>query len=108
MMVYSHKRLTPEIIEEINEMIIAAKQAKAEKAAEEADGSDDGNKNSRTMIVDATCAPSQILYPQHVSLFNKARECSEKIINELHIKGEQKLRTYRKKAHKDHTSYSLS
>jgi hypothetical protein len=39
------------------------------------------------MIVDATCAPSQITYPQDVSLLNKARESSEKIIDELHEKG---------------------
>ena len=111
MMVYFRKRLTPEIIGEINEMIIAAeqaKQAKAEETAEEANDSDDDDKNSGTMIVDATCAPSQITYPQDVSLLNQARECSEKIIDELHVKGEQKPRTYRKKAHKDYTSYSRS
>ena len=111
MMVYFRTRLTPEIIGEINEMIIAAeqaKQAKAEETAEEANDSDDDDKNSGTMVVDATCAPSQITYPQDVSLLNQARECSEKIIDELHVKGEQKPRTYRKKAHKDYTSYSRS
>ena len=111
MMVYFRKRLTPEIIGEINEMIISAeqaKQAKAEETAEETNDSDDDDKNSGTMIVDATCAPSQIAYPQDVSLLNQARECSEKIIDELHVKGEQKPRTYRKKAHKDYTSYSRS
>lgn len=41
------------------------------------------------MIVDATCAPSQISYPQDVSLLNDARECTEKIIDELHEKGEK-------------------
>ena len=114
MMVYFRKRLTPEIIGKINEMIISAEQAKAEQAkaeqakAEEANDPDDDDKNSGTMIVDATCAPSQISYPQDVSLLNQARECSEKIIDELHVKGEQKPRTYRKKAHKDYTSYSRS
>ena len=108
MMVYFRKRLTPEIIGEINEMIVAAEQAKAEKAEKEADASDDDDKNSGTMIVDATCAPSQISYQQAVSLLNKARECSEKIIDELHVKGEKKPRTYRKKAHKDYTSYARS
>ena len=113
MMVYFRKRLTPEIIGEINEMVITAEQAKLEKEKEEAckddyDNSDDNDKNSGTMIVDATCAPSQISYPQDVSLLNKARECSEKIIDELHVKGEQKPRTYRKKAHKDYTTYSRS
>ena len=89
-------------------MIISAEQAKLEKEKEKSskDESDDDDKNSGTMIVDATCAPSQISYPQDVSLLNKARECSEKIIDELHVKGEQKPRTYRKKAHKDYTSYA--
>lgn len=113
MMVYFRKRLTPEIIGEINELIIAAEQAKLEKEKEEtvkdeSDDSDDDDKNSGTMIVDATCAPSQISYPQDVSLLNKARECSEKIIDELHEKGKKKPRTYRKKAHKDYTSYVRS
>lgn len=111
MMVYFRKRLTPEIIGEINEMIISAEQAKLEKEKEESqkdesDDSDDIDKNSGTMIVDATCAPSQISFPQDISLLNKARECSEKNIDELHVKGEQKPRTYRKKAHKDYTSYA--
>ena len=113
MMVYFRKRLTPEIIGEINEMIISAEQTKLKKEKEESTkdeskDSDDNDKNSGTMIVDATCAPSQISYPQDVSLLNKARECSEKIIDEMHVKGEQKPRTYRKKAHKDYTSYSRS
>ena len=120
MMVYFRKRLTPEIIGEINEMIIVTEQSKAMKSDDKDiggkddendgndanDNNDDGNnKNSGTMIVDATCAPSQISYPQDVSLLDKARKCSEKIIDELHVKGEQKPRTYRKKAHKDYTSY---
>ena len=108
MMVYFRKRLIPEIIGEINEMVVAAEQAKAEKATEEADDTDDDDKNSGTMIVDATCAPSQISHPQDVSLLNQARECSEKIIDELHVNGEQMPRTYCKKAHKDYTSYSRS
>ena len=113
MMVYFRKRLTPEIIGEINEMIISAEQTKLKKEKEESTkdeskDSDDNDKNSGTMIIDATCAPSQISFPQDVSLLNKARECSEKIVDELHVKGEQKPRTYRKKAHKDYTSYSRS
>lgn len=112
MMVYFRKRLTPEIVGEINEMIIMAEQAKLENEKEEVkdelDDSDDDDKNSGTMIVDATCAPSQITYPQDVSLLNKARECSEKIIDELHVRGEEKPRTYRKKAHKDYISYARS
>lgn len=106
MMVYFRKRLTSEIIGEIYELIISTEQAKIKNDDSKSDNSDDDDKNSGTMIVDATCAPSQITYPQDVALLNKARECSEKIIDELHQKGEQKPRTYRQKAHKDYTSYS--
>ena len=36
------------------------------------------------MIVDATCAPSNIRYPQDVSLLNEARENAEKLLDTLH------------------------
>ena len=54
--------------------------------------------NSGTMIVDATCAPSQIKYPQDTEALNEAREITEKVIDELHVPGSGKNpRTYRKK-----------
>ena len=99
LMVYFRKRLTPEVLGEINEMIIA--NAQNEKRQDNND--DDEPGNSGTMIVDATCAPSNIKYPQDTSLLNEAREATEKIIDELHIPGEgKKPRTYRKQAHKDY------
>ena len=36
------------------------------------------------MIVDATCAPSNIRYSQDVSLLNEARETAEKLLDVLH------------------------
>ena len=61
LMVYFRKRLTPEILGEINEMIIRNSESK-----ENSDNEDKSNppSNKGTMIVDATCAPSQIKYPQ--------------------------------------------
>ena len=50
------------------------------------------------MIIDATCASAQILYPQDVSLLNKARECSEKAIDELHVKRQAKVAHLLKKS----------
>ena len=53
------------------------------------------------MIVDATCAPSNIRYPQDVSLLNEARENAEKLLDILHDPTNgKKLRTYRKRARK--------
>ena len=65
LMVYFRKRLTPEILGEINEMIVRdAKERQANEAkSKDEDDSDDHpgtGGNSGTMIVDATCAPSNI------------------------------------------------
>ena len=84
LMVYFRKRLTPEILGEINEMIIRNSESK-----ENSDDEDTSNppSNKGTMIVDETCAPSQIKYPQDTELLNEAREITEKVIDELHIPG---------------------
>lgn len=100
LMVYFRKRLTPEVLGELNEMILAAQHA------DDSDDNDDGNGG--TMIVDATCAPSQIKYPQDTALLNEARENTEALIDALHTPGEQKPRTYRKRAHKDYLALARS
>jgi len=101
LMVYFRKRLTPEILGEINELIIA----KAEKNPEPppSDPDDTTLPNSGDLIVDATCAPQNIRYPQDTSLLNEARENLEDMIDELHDpKVGVKPRTYRKKARKSY------
>lgn len=63
----------------------------------------DTSENSGTMIIDATCAPQNIKYPQDINLLNEAREKLEKMIKK--ICKEQNWyapRTYRKKARKDY------
>lgn len=105
LMVYFRKRLTPEILGEINEMIIAkAQPPKQEK--QKNDDDDQNSGNSGTMIIDATCAPSNIKYPQDTSLLNEARECAEKLIDVLHTPDEVKPRTYRKEAHKEYLKFA--
>ena len=106
LMVYFRKRLTPEILGEINEMIIRNSETK-----EKSDNDDESNppSNSGTMIVDATCAPSQIKYPQDTELLNEAREITEEVIDELHIPvNGKKPRTYRKKARKQYLHIARS
>lgn len=104
-MVYFRKRLTPEVLGEINEMIL--------KTVTTAENNDDhntptGGGNSGTLIVDATCAPSDIRFPQDVSLLNEARENAEQIIDTLQEQSvEEKPRIYRNKAHKDSLKYML-
>ena len=59
------------------------------------------------MIVDATCALSNIRYPQDVSLLNEARENAEALLDALHDPADgKKPRTYRKRARKDYLKYT--
>ena len=112
LMVYFRKRLTPEILGEINEMIVQdakERQAKETEAKEDND-SDNGpgtGGNSGTMIVDATCAPSNIRYPQDVSLLNEARENAEQLLDVLHDPADgKKPRTDRQCARKEYLKYT--
>ncbi len=107
LMVHFRKRITPEILAEINEMII--QEARDDKNDDDDDNDDDNDDNRGTMIVDATCAPSQIRYPQDVSLLNEARENAEKLVDQLHDPADgKKPRTYRKKARKAYLKYARS
>lgn len=110
LMVYFRKRLTPEVLGEINEMILRdakERQAKEDKDCDDSDNTPGAGGNSGTMIVDATCAPSNIRYPQDVSLLNEARENAEKLLDVLHDPADgKKPRTYRKCARKDYLKYA--
>jgi hypothetical protein len=112
-MVYFRKRLTPEVLGEINEMIVRdakerqAKEAKSKDDDDDTDNHPGAGENSGTMIVDATCAPSNIRYPQDVSLLNEARENAEKLLDALHNPADgKKPRTYRERARKDYLKYT--
>jgi len=113
MMTWFRKRLTPEMIEEANEYVIRHGRS------DDNDGNGNGGggseleedpsesvqpENKGTIIVDATCAPSDIRYPTDVSLLNEAREKTEEMIDFLHKESDQtskrKPRTYRRKARK--------
>ena len=108
LMVYFRKRLTPEVLGEINEMIIRDAKEHQKKESKDDDDDDSGRGgNSGTMIVDATCAPSNIRYPQDVSLLNETRENAEKLLDVLHDSADgKKPRTYRKRARKDYLKYA--
>jgi len=107
LMVYFRKRLTPEILGEINEMVIARAEKKEPPPPPppppppEDNGA--GPPNAGTLTVDATCAPQNIRYPLDTSLLNEARENLEGMVDTLHDPREGvKPRTYRKKARRDH------
>jgi len=112
LMVCFRKRLTPAVLGEINEIIVRDAKERREKEARSNDNDDSDDQtgssgNSGTMIVDATCAPSNIRYPQDMSLLNEARENAEKLLDVLHAPADgKKPRTYRKRARKDYLKYA--
>lgn len=94
-LVLFRKRLKMDIILEANEYMLDAvkeKQSSDKKDDDhtnppsegECDGQDTKQEhspeNKGTMMLDATCAPSNIRYPQDFSLLNEAREKLETII----------------------------
>ncbi len=107
-MVHFRKRLSSEILIEINELILKPIEDGADDSqADDNDNSDDNDaswsKNEGTLILDATCAPSEIKFPQDTELLNECREKLEGIIDEIceanHL---PKPRTYRKIARRDY------
>lgn len=117
LMVHFRKRLGPEVLSQINEWIIMAKEESQEKDDQEPrngpggtpsskdsvapEGSTDPGYRQGKLLLDATCAPADIAYPTDLSLLNEAREKLEDIIDTLHAphRGtKRKPRTYREKS----------
>ena len=111
LLVEFRKRLNSDILEKCNEVIIRALQEAEQKAKESAPKkrgrkpaveAPDENGNLGAAILDATCAPSYIRYPQDFSLLNEAREKLEGMIDWFYKKYDldKKPRTYRRVARK--------
>ena len=93
-LVLFRKRLKMDIIMEANEyMLTATKEKESESENKDDDNApptsgggtsesdtSDVSDNKGTLILDATCAPANIRYPQDFSLLNEAREKLETII----------------------------
>lgn len=111
-MVYFRKRLTAERVSEINERILAShetlppvdsKKKPNAKTDSKRNDDDDDTPNVGTLMLDATCAPSQIKYPLDTDLLNDARLQTERMIKEIcHEHGIKKPRTYPNQARKAH------
>jgi hypothetical protein len=110
MMVYFRKRITGNVLKEINELL-ESKQEKSEGRKDDTcsgDGAVNGEKdeepkNQGTLIVDATCAPEDMRFPHDVTTLDEARRKTEKIIDQMFEKmpeGSIKPRTYRRVARK--------
>ncbi len=111
------KRMTPEMLAEVNDYITG-------RAKNDDDDNDPPNglgkiddeescenkeSNKGTLIMDATCVPSDIRFPTDISLLNQGGEWLEGIIDEQHEKGltnGQKPQTYRKVARKEYMRFA--
>ena len=85
LLVEFRKRLTDEILTEINEMIAEynSPQDPPPGGGNDPDSGNSETDNQSTLILDATCAPQQISYPQDVNLLNEARENLETILDKI-------------------------
>ena len=133
MMSRFRQRLTPEMLQDVNDVITGRKTAEqiAAESQEHQDSGHDGNSgdgpsgsggeggqaeaedkpNEGTLILDATCAPQAIRFPTDTSLLNEARQNTEGIIDTLHEAGltdGKKPRTYRIVAKKRYNGFSKS
>lgn len=77
-MVEFRKRFPPETIAAL--LSASAEEEKKEDANDPPEG--DTNENSGTLIMDATCCPADISYPQDFRLLNEGREKLEGIVDE--------------------------
>ena len=106
------KRITPEMLARVNDIIIGRPEEKPDDHDDDGSGSSGSGENDGTLILDATCAPQNIRFPTDASLLNEARVNAEAIIDVLHengLTGEgKKPRTYRDKARKQYNSFSKS
>ena len=117
MMIWFRKRLTPEMIADVNEYVIRGDKKNDRNDADGGNGGASGpasgeggaaETNKGTMIVDATCVPSDIRFPTDAALLAEAREMTEKIIDRLHRERGigKKPRTYRRKARKEYLRFA--
>lgn len=112
LLVEFRKRLNEKVLAEINEMIIAYNTPDDKNPP--TDGGDDDSDPDRefvqgTMILDATCAPQNISYPQDTNLLNEARENLEDMIDCICTENSlEKPRTYRRNARKDYLNFAKS
>ena len=119
-MVAFRTRFSSEDIARILEATIPEPESKKEARQEtdeqgaEQDSEDGGNDdqdppNGGTLILDATCCPADISYPQDINLLNKCREKLEETIDEIcEANSLRKPRTYRKCAKKDYLRLAKS
>ena len=84
LMVHFRKRISKEMMKEISEEAFASEVLKELTKETDKNDEDDANPPKGTLLIDATCCPSDIHFPTDVWLLNHARELTEVIIDDLH------------------------
>ena len=112
LLVEFRKRLSEDVLNEINEMIIEYNAQKSDdndsndgdnSGSNDTDNTSDSSENSGTLILDATCAPQNIKYPQDIELLNEVREKLEDMLCRISDEyGFYRPRMYKEKARKDY------
>mgnify|MGYP002529984122 CR=1 FL=1 len=113
LLVEFRKRLSEDVLNEINEMIIEYNAQKSDddndsdggdnNGCNDTDNTSDSSANSGTLILDATCTPQNIKYPQDIELLNEAREKLEDMLCRISDEyGFYRPRMYKKNARKDY------
>jgi hypothetical protein len=77
------KRITDKKLAEINELIIDYNKDDEGENDHSDDSSSGDSENKGTLVIDATCAPQNIAFPQDINLLNEARENLEAIISSV-------------------------
>ena len=104
LLVSFRKRLNEEAVMACNEVFLSTAKPTPEHQEDDIKDKENENENAGTAILDATCSPSNIKYPQDFELLNDAREKLEEIIDYFHnlYHPWPKPRTYRKVARKSY------
>ncbi len=109
MFVNFRKRISKNLINKINKIMVMRERKKKEieeKSEIKEEEKESQIKNKGKLILDASCAPADLSYPQDLGILNQARKKTENILDclyqNLRIKLKKKPITYRKRARKDY------
>ena len=104
MLVHFRQRIGIELVNKINQKMVKEMLDNSSTPVKKKELNQPRNRGK--LIIDATCAPSDISYPTDLALLNQARKHTEKIIDFLYEQVRNKIyrkpRTYRKLARKNY------
>lgn len=117
-LVLFRNRINAQMIAEANDYMLSSRNKKDDDdnpkpptggMSSDNDTSDASSDNEGTLILDASCAPVNVRYPQDISLLNEAREKLETIIYRFHkTYGLALPRRYARRARKEYLAFAKS